>query len=85
LFQLKKKIEKNTRTFLVHKNSEIKKILRDSDFQVVATYPQFFWPMGVHRFLKSKEKSTQLESFASYVGLVRIFGSPTILVAKKIN
>ena len=78
LFSLKKRFEKNTRTFACFSRSQIRQALHapseDLEFE-----PQFFFPMVVHRTLKSRSLSTGLESVSSVLGLKRLFGSPVVV------
>ena len=83
LFQLKKKLEGNTRTYTLFKHSEVEEIFREKGFSNISRRGQFFLPMVVHRKLQCPEKSEKLESFFRRSGLSDFFGSPTILQAKK--
>lgn len=83
LFQLKKKLEGNTRTYTLFKHQEVEGIFKEKGFQQIQRRGQFFLPMVVHRKLKSPERSEQAENFFRSLGLNDFFGSPTILQAKK--
>lgn len=78
LFAAKKKVESNTRPFLVMKDVEIEKLFRANGFKRQARRPQFFWPMALHRALNSRSLSRSLENVTGAVGLRALFGSPVI-------
>lgn len=82
LFSLKKRFEKNTRTYRVFRHREISEILEQNGF-ILRKHPQFFFPMVLHRMLKSAKISQGLESAAAAVGLTRLLGSPVVLEARR--
>ncbi len=84
LFPLKKKMEGNTRTFTIFKHSEIDAEFKRNGYQLVARKGQFFWPMVVHRKIKSVRLSNILEFPASFLGLQKIFGNPVIALYQKL-
>jgi len=51
-------------------------------FKLAARRPQFFWPMALHRALRSPALARGLESFAAQLGLTRRFGSPVLFRAE---
>ena len=78
LFAAKKKVELNTRPFLVMSDSRVSSLFRDNGFHLRERRPQFFWPMALHRALKSPRLSRGLEAVARALGLRALFGSPVI-------
>ena len=78
LFAAKKKVELNTRPFLVMSDSRVSSLFRDNGFHLRERRPQFFWPMALHRALESPGLSRGLEAVARALGLRALFGSPVI-------
>lgn len=85
LFSVKKKYEKNTRTFTLFRRSEIAKELQVNNFLPPRFNPQFFLPMVVHRSLKSVPLSKGMEAVCQALLLTRFFGSPVIVCSMKKN
>lgn len=83
LFGLKKNIEGNTRTYTLFSRSEVERELGRHGFTKIRIYPQFFFPMVLHRLLKSPRLSSLLESAASILGLRSLLGSPVIVRADR--
>lgn len=79
LFQLKKKMEGNTRTFISFKESVMFEQFESLGFIRADRYPEFFFPMALHRALKSPVISKTTETFCRFSGLTHLFGSPVIL------
>ena len=78
LFAAKKQVEQNTRPFLVMRDAEVKALFRQNGFHLRERRPQFFWPMALHRALKSPGLSRGLEAGPRALGLRALFGSPVI-------
>ena len=78
LFSLKKGVEGNTRPYTCYDESELLGYAKSLGLDVSERYPQFFWPMVVHRMLKKPKLSAPLESSARALGLSNLFGSPVI-------
>jgi len=78
LFAAKKQVERNTRPFLVQRDADIEIFFRENGFARRARRPQFFWPMALHRGLKSPALSRALEGVASILGFRTLLGSPVI-------
>lgn len=83
LFNLKRKVEKDTRTFLSFEKKEICSEFAKNDFTTQRSFAQFFFPMVLHRFLKQPKISKILEQLAEVLGLTKLFGSPLIFLAQK--
>lgn len=79
LFDLKKNMEGNTRTYTVFSRKELSDELQANHFDLPVFRPEFFVPMVIHRRLKNPAISKTLEFISQYSGLTKIFGSPTIL------
>ena len=78
LFAAKKRVERNTRPFRVLKDAEVADLFRHNGFHSRQRRPQFFWPMALHRALKSPGLSRGLEILARVLGLRALFGAPVI-------
>jgi 2-polyprenyl-3-methyl-5-hydroxy-6-metoxy-1,4-benzoquinol methylase len=79
LFRIKRLIEGNTRRYTIFTMGELKREFKKHGFICSATQKQFFFPMGIHRALRSPLLSRALEGFASWIGLTALFGSPVII------
>lgn len=78
LFQLKKSVEGNTRTYQLFSNAAIRREFRRAGFKLSGTRAQFFFPMAVHRLLKTSSRAQSLEYLPRNLGLTHLFGSPVI-------
>lgn len=79
LFNLKRNVEGNTRTYTLFSRKELRDELKKNHFDTPVFRPEFFVPMVVHRKLKNPVISKILESISQYSGLTKTFGSPIIL------
>ncbi|MEO8501014.1 MAG: methyltransferase domain-containing protein [Vicinamibacteria bacterium] len=77
-FAAKKRVERNTRPFLVLSEGRVADLFRQNGFHLRARRPQFFWPMALHRALKNPALSRGLEAPARVLGLRALLGSPVI-------
>lgn len=79
LFQAKKRIEGNTRTWRLFKHQEVLSAFEQHGFTQGRRCPQFFLPMILHRMFKCRSLSVLLEGICRAVGLTQLWGSPIIL------
>jgi 2-polyprenyl-3-methyl-5-hydroxy-6-metoxy-1,4-benzoquinol methylase len=79
LFKVKKGVEQNTRPFICYQESDILSYLQTLGLTQGDRYAQFFWPMVLHRMLKSPSLSALLEGLVRPLGLSAWLGSPVIL------
>lgn len=79
LFPLKKQLEGNTRTYTTFRRRELLDAFAEHGFREEARYPEFFFPMVVHRKLEKPGLSAALENASRAVGLTGWLGSPVIL------
>ncbi len=79
LFALKRRIEGNTRTYRIFSTIELTREFRKHGFRCRAIRKQFFFPMGIHRALKSRRLSMFLEAIPRILFLTRLLGSPVII------
>jgi len=82
LFGMKQRVEGNTRPFRVFREAEIREAFEAANFKLAARRPQFFWPMALHRALRSAVVARELEGLAALLGLTHRFGSPVLLRAE---
>jgi len=85
LFKLKKNVEQNTRPYISYEENQIFDFLHSIGAQPQDRYAQFFWPMVLHRMLKSPKVSSLLEAVIRVTGLTAYLGSPVILKICKEN
>lgn len=81
LFQVKKRIEKNTRTYTSFNCKDLYRCFQDCGFCEIREQAQFFLPMGVHRLGRGNIVFRYAESFFRWSGLTGHWGSPVILRA----
>lgn len=79
LFQYKKRLEGNTRPFSCYRQSTLLNVFHSLGYVRAGSYPQFFFPMALHRALQSAWISAQMEHVCRGLGLTALFGSPVIL------
>jgi len=78
-FGLKKGVEGHTRPFTVFSDADVERAFASHGFVPTGRRPQFFFPMALHRGLRSAGLARALERAASGLGLTRVLGSPVIL------
>jgi ubiquinone/menaquinone biosynthesis C-methylase UbiE len=83
LFKFKKNIEQTTRPYVSYNERQIFNYLYSIGSLPDERYAQFFWPMVLHRMMKSPQGSSLIESLARWFGVTSIFGSPVILKSIK--
>jgi ubiquinone/menaquinone biosynthesis C-methylase UbiE len=79
LFKLKKSVEGNTRPYTSFKESELLTAFHHNNFRCAERFPEFFFPMVLHRMMKRQHWSVFLENACRFVGFTAILGSPVIL------
>jgi len=79
LFDLKKNMEGNTRTYTLFSRKEIHHELGANHFEPPQFKPEFFMPMVVHRKVKKPVISRSVEAVFRLTGLTKLFGSPIIV------
>jgi 2-polyprenyl-3-methyl-5-hydroxy-6-metoxy-1,4-benzoquinol methylase len=83
LFEAKKKIEMNTRTWTLFKHAEVRAEFDKNEFALLRRKKQFFLPMVLHRMLKCRTLSTALEGLCRALGLTALCGSPVIVEMRR--
>lgn len=78
LFSFKKRFEGNTRRFVCYQEASLHNYLKSRGLKRSERYPQFFFPMVLHRMLKSPSLSSTLEQSVRSLKLTHFFGSPVI-------
>lgn len=78
LFGAKKRLEGNTRTWTLFRHRDVEAAFADNGFAPAGRAPQFFLPMVLHRSLKCRRLSAELERISRALGLTRRWGSPVI-------
>jgi 2-polyprenyl-3-methyl-5-hydroxy-6-metoxy-1,4-benzoquinol methylase len=79
LFDAKKKIEKNTRTWTLFRHAEVRAAFEQNVFRLARQKKQFFLPMVLHRALRCRTLSAALEGLCRVTGLTALCGSPVIV------
>jgi len=83
LFGLKKKVEKNTRTYISFRPAELKAVFRRSGFSQITTTSEFFLPMVLHRSINRPAVTGIVENVCRAVGLTAAWGSPVIMRGRR--
>ncbi|MCZ7592510.1 MAG: class I SAM-dependent methyltransferase [Kiritimatiellae bacterium] len=78
LFEAKKKMEKNTRTWRNFTHAEVSDAFTLHGFSRSGRQGQFLWPMVIHRKLGSPAISSALEAIPGALGLTRRLGTPVL-------
>lgn len=78
LFAAKRRVEGNTRPYVLFRHGVVADAFRDNGFRPAARVHEFFWPMVCHRMLGRPGVSGALEQVARVAGLTRLFGSPAL-------
>lgn len=84
LFSLKKKIEKNTRTYRLFYHSEIQNVLTQASFKESKREGQYVLPMALYRGIGKAGISDNIEKILHSVGL-GVIGSPVITSWEKMS
>lgn len=79
LFEAKKKVERNTRTWRLFRHAEVRGAFAAAGFAETGRFAQFFLPMVLHRALRCRPLSAGLEALCRAVGLTRAWGTPVIV------
>jgi SAM-dependent methyltransferase len=79
LFGAKRRVEGDTRPFTVFRDREVVEEFAAGGFRPTARRPQFFFPMVLHRALRSAALARGLEAAAETARLTRALGSPVLL------
>jgi hypothetical protein len=85
LFGLKRRIEHNTRPFMLFHPREIRREFHANGFTLVAERPQFLFPMVLHRWARAVRLSRLVETSGRVLGLTRWFGSPILARADRVR
>lgn len=83
LFEAKKKVEVDTRSWRLFRHEEIRQAFAAQGFQPAGLRKQFFLPMVVHRMLKCQPVSAALEGVCRGLHLTAWAGSPVIAAFKR--
>ena len=83
LFNLKRRIEQNTRSFTLFEPDEIRTAFMAQGFVVRAEEPQFLLPMVLHRWTNKVSLSKAAEVPGRVLGLTRLLGSPVLARADR--
>jgi len=83
-FPLKKKIEKNTRTYKIFPEKEIIAEFKTNGFIPAGKYAQFLFPMALYRAINNHKISSGLETLFRTIGLTQLLGSPVLYLFKKL-
>jgi ubiquinone/menaquinone biosynthesis C-methylase UbiE len=83
LYQLKKRIEGNTRTYGIFTRNEISAEFEKRGYSLYSYKAEFFFPMVIHRVLQSPALSSVIEYIPRILGLTDFFGSPALACFKK--
>jgi len=83
LFKLKKRVERNTRTYTSFHKKDLARELDKNAFEIKETRGQFFLPMVVHRATNGSGLLRALEHVFAITGITKFLGSPILLRADR--
>ncbi|MCO6429743.1 MAG: class I SAM-dependent methyltransferase [Deltaproteobacteria bacterium] len=78
LFKVKRRLEGNTRRFIVFRRAQIEQAFKNNNFALKESVRQFFLPMALHRTLRQAKLSSRLEGGFKRLGCTALLGSPVI-------
>ena len=76
LFGWKRSVEHDTRPYRLYRPGEVEDLLKPHGFLFATAFPQFFWPMVLHRMIGHVDISRFLEWVPRRLGVTRLVGSP---------
>ena len=76
LFGWKRGVEPDTRPYRLYRPGHLVGMLEPLGFRLAGAFPQFFWPMVLHRLIGRAGLSRVLEWPPRRLGLARLLGSP---------
>ncbi|MBN2301627.1 MAG: class I SAM-dependent methyltransferase [Lentisphaerae bacterium] len=79
LFEAKRKIETNTRTWKLFKHRQVRDEFEKNEFVQNVRKPQFLLPMVLHRLMRCRTLSASAEYCCALLGLTALWGSPVIV------
>jgi 2-polyprenyl-3-methyl-5-hydroxy-6-metoxy-1,4-benzoquinol methylase len=85
LFGAKKKLEGNTRPFRLFSHAEVDAAFEKNGFARHRRLAEFFFPMVLHRLLKTPALSRAVEAVPALLGLTARLGSPVIAEYRRIG
>lgn len=85
LFEAKKKVERNTRTWRLFRHAEVRDAFAAAGFAESGRFGQFFLPMVIHRALRCRPLSAFMEGACRLLGLTRKWGTPVIVRMDRIS
>lgn len=83
LFEAKRRVEKNTRTWRNFSHAEVRDAFAQAGFRPASREGQFLWPMVLHRALRSPGVSAALEWLPARLGLTARWGTPVIAAFRR--
>jgi len=83
LFEVKRGVEGNTRSFTVFADAEVRAAFTACGFEPTAREPEFVMPMALHRAIGVAALSRLTEGASAVLGLRKAVGSPVILRAER--
>ena len=72
-----------TEPYRVFRDSAIDAVLREAGYTVAGRHRQFVLPIAFHKAIGSRAVTLRLEGGCRRLGLVRLFGSPVTVVARR--
>ncbi|HZT04249.1 MAG TPA: class I SAM-dependent methyltransferase [Steroidobacteraceae bacterium] len=84
LFEVKKRLEGNTRTYRSFSARELNQVLLSHGYRVGAVSKQFVLPMALHRVCGSAAPLRVAESASRAIGLTAVAGSPVLMRADRV-
>jgi 2-polyprenyl-3-methyl-5-hydroxy-6-metoxy-1,4-benzoquinol methylase len=85
LFNVKKRIEGNTRTYRSFLPARLGTEFKAHHFDVTAIFPQFFLPMVLHRAMHGARLLQSAEKVFKGLGFTQLLGSPVIMRCDRIR
>jgi len=84
-FDLKKVIERDTRTYRSFSPTDFRELFERCGFKIDLVQKQFFIPMVVHRIVHGHKIAQATERIMRTLGITGLFGSPAVLRATRMT
>jgi 2-polyprenyl-3-methyl-5-hydroxy-6-metoxy-1,4-benzoquinol methylase len=78
-----KPLSPGTEAYRVFALRTIRRELRTNGFRLVSQHRQFVIPIAFHKRIGSLAWTQRVEGFLSWIGLLRVFGSPVTILAER--
>ena len=76
-------VKPSVEAYRVFAGSAVTNVLRDTGFELAGQHKQFVLPIAFHKLFNSEPLTRGIEGMMEQTGLMRLFGSPVTVVARR--